>query len=197
MVSIPTWLAVNEAQPDTSKDDGLAVIQRTHFFSPPSFGYEWIAGKERGIVSACQPTQIDKQQDTRSLPDNPPSRQLLPRCRAANLLLISERLGCDWLHMNGEVKKGLKCCVINLSTCTYSTSFIATTDSLLSANCTNQALIWETEREYKASVWAVATVERLMRQRTVSHNEDSLLRWKSSRETRKTPHSYNHHHLHV
>lgn len=133
MVSIPTWLAVNEAQPDTSKDDGLAVIQRTRFFSPPSFGYEWIAGKERGIVSACQPTQIDKQQDTRSLPDNPPSRQLLPRRRAANLLLISERLGCDRLHMNGEVKKGLKCCVINLSTCTYSTSFIATTDSLLSA----------------------------------------------------------------
>lgn len=60
--------------------------------------------------------------------------------------------------MNGEAKKGLKCCVINLFTCTYSTSDITTTDSLLSATCTNQALIWETEGEYKGSIWAVTTV---------------------------------------
>lgn len=67
-------------------------------------------------------------------------------------------IGCS---MNGEAKKGLKCCVINLFTCTYSTSGITTTDSLLSATCTNQALIWETEREHKDRVWAVTTVVRL------------------------------------
>ncbi len=63
--------------------------------------------------------------------------------------------------MNGEAKKGLKCCVINFFTCTYSTSGITATDSLLSATCTNQALIWETEREHKDIVWAVTTVVRL------------------------------------
>lgn len=44
-------------------------------------------------------------------------------------------IGCS---MNGEVKKGPKCCVINLFTCTYSTSHTTTTDSLLSATRTNQ-----------------------------------------------------------
>lgn len=63
--------------------------------------------------------------------------------------------------MNGEAKKGLKCCAINLFTRTYSTSDITTADSLLSPTCTNQALIWETERKYKDSVWAVTTVVHL------------------------------------
>ena len=78
--------------------------------------------------------------------------------------------------MNGEAKKGLKCCVINLFTCTYSTSYITTTDSLLSATCTNQALIWETEREHKDGVWAVTAVVRLKLSDETMHGDTVVTR---------------------
>lgn len=82
-------------------------------------------------------------------------------CHCAELpayFWLASALDVIGYSVNGEAKKGLKCCVINLFTCTYSTSDITTTDSLLSATCTNQALMWETESEYKDNVWAVTAV---------------------------------------
>lgn len=109
--------------------------------------------------------------------------------------------------MNGEAKKGFKCCVINLFTCTYSTSDITTTDSLLSTTCTNQALIWETERGYKDSVWAVTTVLLLKLSDETMHCISVLTMrgplaaamemLKEGKRGEGMPHSYNHHHLHV
>lgn len=54
--------------------------------------------KKRETAPVCQTTPTGKQQDIRTLPDKPPSEQLLPRRRAASLCLISVRLGCDWLQ---------------------------------------------------------------------------------------------------
>lgn len=108
--------------------------------------------------------------------------------------------------MNGEAKKGLKCCVINLFIRTHSTSDITTTDSLLSATCTNQALIWETEREHKGSVWAVTTVVRLKLSDETMHCSlvltmkgplTAAMEMFEEGKKKKKPHSYNHHHLHV
>lgn len=65
--------------------------------------------------------------------------------------------------VNGEVEKGLKCRVINLSTCTHSTSRSTTADSLLSATCTNHAPMRETRNKHKDRIFlgAVTAAERL------------------------------------
>lgn len=118
------------------------------------------------------------------------------RSGAASPLLISEHSGRGWLHREWW-GRGLKCRVINLSTCTHSTSRSTTADSLLSATCTNHAPMRETRNKHKDRIFFLgrsplrSVWDRLIRQCNVSQRwqqgSHSRLERQCLRDERKNP----------
>lgn len=134
------------------------MASKVHWFST-FFGCGWIVMRKRGDCTSLQTNS------NRQTAGHDTSCQTGHRhgncCHGTELPALvwsacgaEARMWCcqDERGREGGRDGGLKCCVINLFTLPHSSSEIKTSDSFLSAACTNQLLISLTERENTKTV---------------------------------------------